>query len=505
MAAQMGMNAYQQGVKLAEAGDYEAALNCMHEHLRGAPGDAQALNDAGAILHCMGRSRDAIDYLKKAYQLRAESGEIVWNLVEAYLAAGMASEAASLFDRMERDGILNVEVLNRAATMLLDQDKKGLAVEVLLRSFRLWPEQEVLTPILEVIRNGRPKVAFVRSDANEDGVLAEAWAYVQQRFQTAFREDHPSDDLRELMEWSDIVWFDGGGDAVVQALQLPRPGKAIVSVRCSDVRGDWVEKMCWERVDIVAQIGSSAVEAVLAERVPDIRNRTRLVVIPHGVNLDRYAFRQRSRGKRLACTGCLSMETNPAFLLQCIQKLHYLDAEYRLSFAGRFESPVLEQYVRHMVHTLGLAEVVSFEPYPSDLNAWLHEKHFIISSGIGENQVESVLTGMATGLKPIVHNFPGAERLFPPECLFNIAEEFCERILNQDYNPTGYRRFVEDRYPGAEQFRQVNTVLSQLETELGLRSPGVSVGELRIGSVQSLSQGPASDVVGPAHTTPVCP
>ena len=172
MAGQMGTNAYERGTELAEAGNYEAALNCMREHLRCSPNDEQALNDAGAILHCMGRSSDAIEYLKKAHHLCDDNGEIVWNLVEAYLGAGMAREAMLLFDKMEQSGILNVDVLNRTATMLLDQDKRGLAVEVLLRSFRLWPEQEVLTPILQVIRGGRPKIAFFRTGTGEDGALA---------------------------------------------------------------------------------------------------------------------------------------------------------------------------------------------------------------------------------------------------------------------------------------------------------------------------------------------
>ena len=333
---------------------------------------------------------------------------IVWNLVEAYLAADMASEAAALFGALERSGVLSIEVMNRTATMLLDQGKKREAVEVLLRSLRLWPEQEVLAPILEVIRSQRPKIAFFRSGEGDDGALADACTFVEQRFRTRFHESHRPEDLAALIDWSDIAWFDGGGEVVAEASKRPRSGKTVVSLRRSDIRGDWIDAVRWEQVDILAGIGSSAVEEALLERVPDIRNRTRLVVIPNGVDLDRYTFRERPRGKHLACMGCLSMEANPAFLLQCMQKLQYIDGDYRLSFSGRFESPALEQYVRHMVHTLGLASVVSFEPYPSDLNAWLSDKHFVVSSGIGEGQVEAVLVGMASGLKPVLHNFPGA-------------------------------------------------------------------------------------------------
>ena len=120
--------------------------------------------------------------------------------------------------------------------------------------------------------------------------------------------------------------------------------------------------------------------------MPDLRRRTRLVVIPNGVNLRRYPLRRRDRGKHLACLGCLTMEANPAFLVQCMQKLHYLDPGYRLFFSGRFENPTLEQYVRHMVRTLDLTGVISFEPDPGDLNGWLSDKHFIVAGGIGRTR-----------------------------------------------------------------------------------------------------------------------
>jgi glycosyltransferase involved in cell wall biosynthesis len=498
MAGQTDTNSYQRGVELAEVGHYEAALNCMREHLRGDPDDAQALNDTGAILHCLGRSAEAIEYLRKAYRLRTESGEIIWNLVEAYLAAGKASEAALLFQAMERAGVLNIEVMNRTATMLLDQGKNGEAVEVLLRSFRLWPDQEVLTPILEVIRSKRPKIALFRTGSGDDAALADAWAFVEQRFMVEYYRDHVEDGIEGLFEWSDIAWFDGGGEIVVEASRLPRSGKTIVSLRPSDVRGDWVRDVWWERVDIVVQIGTSAVEETLLEKVPDLRTRTRLVVIPNGMNLARYTFRERPRGKHLACMGRLSMEANPAFLLQCMQKLHYIDGGYRLFFAGRFENPVLEQYVRHMVQTLGLSDAVSFEGYPNDLHAWLADKHFVVSSGIGEGQVESLVAGMACGLKPVVHNFPEAERLFPSECLFNIAEAFCELVVGQDYDPAGYRRFVEERYPIAEQLKQINRILMQLESELSWQAPVPAGGDFD-GGADGFAQRAVSEATSPAN------
>ncbi len=495
MTTQTDLNHYQRGLELASAGRHQEGLNCIREHLRIAPNDAQALNDAGAILHCLGRSGEAVGYLTKARSLKNESAEIVWNLIEVYLASGRAVEACSLFDTMERMKILNVEVLNRTATLLLDQGRKGQAIEVLLRSCRLWPEQEVLKPMLDVVRSRRPKVAFFRDliaqGSGEDGVFAEACEFIQQRFQTEFysRPDgalsgEPLDGVRgsergtakvaNLVRWSDIAWFDGGGEMAVEASRLGDDSRIVVSLRRSDLRGRWAKDVRWENVSILVQIGGPAtplsigspVEDMLLEQVPDIRNRTRLVVVPNGIDLGRYTLRRRERGKHLACIGCLTTEANPALLVQCMQKLHYIDPGYRLSFAGNFENSLLEQYLRHMVRTLNLEDVVTFEPPCGELNHWLSDKHFIVAAGISENQVEALLAGMACGLKPVIHNFPGADKLFPQRHLFNIAEQFCELVLARDYEPEQYCKFVERHYRIEEQLGRINGILQQLEAEI---------------------------------------
>ncbi len=83
--------------------------------------------------------------------------------MEVYLAAGRAVEAAQLFDDLERRGALSIELLNRTATLLLDQGNKGWGLNVLLRSQRLWPDQEALRPILDAVRAQRPQIAFFRN------------------------------------------------------------------------------------------------------------------------------------------------------------------------------------------------------------------------------------------------------------------------------------------------------------------------------------------------------
>jgi len=481
MTGPNGANYYEKGLELAEAGKYQEGLNCIREHLRSAPHDVEALNDAGAILHCLGRTSEAIDCLTRAWRLGGASGQIMWNLVEAYLAGGMASEAASLFDGMERQDLLNVDVLNRTAGMLLDQDKKGEAIEVLLRSYRRWPEQDVLLPMLDVIRSRRPKIALLCRASADDNALADIGDFIQQRFETEILRGWDAEHAVSLTDRADLLWVHGGGDWAIKLSQSAGQGKTIVSLRHSDVEGRWPRDVRWENIDLVVQIGSTGVEQALLQQVPDIRHRTRLTVVPYAVNLDRYMVRRRERGKNLVCMGPLDMEANPAFVLQCMQKLHYMDPHYKLFFSGRIVSPILELYLKHMVRRLRLGDAVFFEPDPGDLNAWLSDKHFVVAGGTGESQVEAILAGMACGLRPAIHHFPGAENWFPPECLFDIAEQFCECVLSRDYDAERYRRLVEDRYALDQQLSKVNAILLQFEREIESRMPTCSSGWSRAG------------------------
>ena len=145
-------NDYGKALELAEAGRHNEALDYIQEYLNSSPNDAEALNDVGAIFHCMGYSDEAVNHLIKARSLQPDSAEILWNLSETYLSIGKAKEAMELFDDMEKTGILNADVLNRTADVLLNEGNLSDALEMLNRSLELSPNQEILKPMIKVIR-----------------------------------------------------------------------------------------------------------------------------------------------------------------------------------------------------------------------------------------------------------------------------------------------------------------------------------------------------------------
>ena len=458
-------NGYEKGLTLAETGRYQEALICMQEHLHKAPDDARALNDTGAILHCLGRSNEAIDYLVKALNLQNDSAEILWNLVEVYLAAGRANEAATLFDGMEQMGILNPEVLNRTANTFLNQNNKADAIEMLLRSLRICRNQEILQPMIQILRSKRPKLAFF---CGGDGMrfLDDIIEFLQQRFDVRLFEGRTEEELYELMKWSDISWFEWCTNLAVTGSKQPKTCKNIIRLHRYEAYEPWVQHVNWNTIDILITVGNSFVKDALLRNIPHLESQTSVINIPNGVNMEKFPLIHRHRGKNIAFLGNLRAIKNPPFVLQCMQKLHYIDPEYRLFFGGMFQDHALEQYLRHMVDALNLRDVVFFDGWQPDVRSWLEDKHFIVSTSVIESQGMGLLEAMACGLKPVIHNFPGANEIFPSEYLFNIAEEFCEQIRSDSYEPETYRRFVEQHYTLKDQLTEINKVLKRLEREL---------------------------------------
>jgi hypothetical protein len=464
-------NHYQRGLQLAEAGRYQEALVCMQEHLCSAPEDAEVLNDTGAILHCLGRSNEAIDYFVKAQRLRNDSAEVVWNLAEAYIATGRATEAMQLFDKMQQLGVLNADLLNRTASVFLNQYNKADALEMLLHSLRINPNQEILQPMIQVIRSKRPKVAFF---CGGDGMtfLDEIIEFTKPRFEVRLFEGRTKEELCELMKWSDISWFEWCTNLAVIGSKQPKVCKNIIRLHRYEAYEQWPQLVNWTNIDTLVTVGNSFVRDALIRKVPYIESYTPIVTIPNGVNFDKFTFTNRPRGKNIAYLSNLRMVKNPAFVLQCMQKLHYIDPEYRLFFGGLFQDETLEQYLRHMVGALDLHDVVFFDGRQEDVNSWLKDKHYIVSTSLIESQGMGLLEAMACGLKPVIHNFPGADQIFPTEFLFNIAEEFCQHILSEQYEPYTYRRFVEVNYALKDQLPKINNIFTQLEADIDTPQSG---------------------------------
>ena len=459
--------AYEDWRALAEAGRYEEALGCIRRCLESEPDNGGAWNDMGAAFFCLGRVNEATTCFERAADLLGQSGKLCWNLAQGYLADGRPGKATALFEDMQRLGVLNVDMVNKTVDAFMRCGDKASAVEVVLGALRFWPDSDQLRSRCESIRAKRPKVAFF---CGADGAtfLKDILEFTAKRFDVRFFEGRTYDDMYELMKWSDISWFEWCTELAMNASQLPKVCRNIIRLHRYEAYLDYPKEVNWDNIDVLVTVGNTCVNEILSRKVSDIGSRTRIMEIANGVDLEKFRFVERPRGKSIAFVGDLRLVKNPMFALQCVHRLHSIDGGYKMFFAGRMpdEDAFVKQYLRHMVDVLGLREVVFFDGRKEDIGSWLSDKCYIASTSVIESQGMGILEGMACGLKPVVHNFPGSEEIFGSEFLFNTTEEFCGRILSAEYEPRRYRLFVEERYSLQTQLKRINEVLAGLEKKL---------------------------------------
>jgi len=454
-------NEYNRAVELAESGQYEQALQQMQVYLKANPKDGEALNDTGTILFCMNRGREAIDYYLRARSCSQGDtlAQVLFNLCEAYIAENQPEQAVGLLDSMESMEILNVDTVNRIANVFINQQACGPAIEMLLYSLRQAPNQEILKPILEILRSRRIKIALF---ADHEQRIQDLKSYLESRFivQTIIGSDH--DSVLSAQPTGDVFVFAGCGTCLIRMGYYTENTPIIVFLDFEDLSCGQIDQIPWERVQTLVLPNENARE-ILQERMGTIPASLQILTIPPCVDIESIPFAERKKGKRIAAIGPWNAHQNPMFLLQCMQKLHFLDPDMRLYLAGEFEDESIRHYTEFMIEAMELENAVFLDGVPKNRNRWLKDKHYIVSTAVDGRGLKDVFAGMAAGLRPVVHCFPGASDFVEPEYLFLLAEDFCRQILEEPYQPQRYRQTAAERYSTLSGWPVVLRILTEIE------------------------------------------
>lgn len=224
-------------------------------------------------------------------------------------------------------------------------------------------------------------------------------------------------EMFELMKWADTAWFEWCDDAIVQGSRLPKVCKMICRLHRYEVYTDMPGQVAWDFVDRLVLVSQPMKE--LFEHKYPVKVDKR--VINNALDLEKFEVTE-PQGNNIAYIGYLNNRKNIGLALQILAEL----PKHTLHVAGEWQHPELKDYTEYLIEELGLD--VRLHGFVKDIAGFLKHKKALLSTSTHESFGYGIFEAMAAGVKPVVHNFPGAKQLYPEICLFNTVSEAVDSI-----------------------------------------------------------------------------
>jgi glycosyltransferase involved in cell wall biosynthesis/radical SAM superfamily enzyme YgiQ (UPF0313 family)/MoaA/NifB/PqqE/SkfB family radical SAM enzyme/spore maturation protein CgeB len=319
-------------------------------------------------------------------------------------------------------------------------------------------------------RTSGPKSKFaVLAHGNNISFMEEIIARLRTSYDVWIVDCNDRKEVSRALMSADVCWIEWATDFAVRVTKLPRRCKTILRLHSYETFTSSPQKIHWENVDALILV-SPYIREVLKDQVPDIEAKVRTHIVPNCVDLDKFYFTGRRRGKKIAFVAALRPVKNIPFLIQCFREIHAADPEYTLHVAGELFGKELHQnelhhYMKHAVKELGIDRHVYFYGRVQNVSGWLDDKDCILSTSIREAHPVNLIEGMAKGLKPVVHNFPGSKCLYPDKWIFNTAEECRDVVLSAEFDREEYRAYVREHWCAERVLPQIDALLASVSAD----------------------------------------
>jgi glycosyltransferase involved in cell wall biosynthesis len=268
--------------------------------------------------------------------------------------------------------------------------------------------------------------------------------------------------IDEGMEWADITWFEWCDELVVHGsnLDIAKEKRVICRLHSYEAFTDYPLKVNWDNVDCFI-CDTVHIKDIVLEKV-DIDN-DKILIVPVGVETSRFNFSNRKKGFNVAYVGYINYKKGPMFLIQLINALKKEDNRYRLFVGGEFQDQRDILYFRQMIKELNLENNLVYQGWIENVNEWLEDKQYIVSTSLLEGQHLSVMEGMCKGIKPIIHNFVGAKQVYDKKYVWNTINEAVAMIKDESYDSEEYRKYIVDNYSNEKQLMKIKSELERLQ------------------------------------------
>ena len=283
-------------------------------------------------------------------------------------------------------------------------------------------------------------------------------------------------------EWADIIYIEWCEGTIIEASKGKGHYDGVISDHkiIAQTDFDWSNKILinriididayyrhyrqvqWQNVNHLAYIAKHIFEMVdremdFARNYPNLQTHH----IPLGIDLDAWTFKNRDKthGKNIAFIHHLWTGKNIPLALQILAKLVSLDKDWKMWLVGDWSNEMwLRPYIQYFVKSNGLEHNLEILSRASDVNLFLDNMDYLLSTSSKEAFSLIIAEAMAKGIKPLIHNWEGSKDIWNTKYIYNTVDE-CVEMCCDNYNSEEYREEVK-KYDKRYELEAIDKLLS---------------------------------------------
>lgn len=294
--------------------------------------------------------------------------------------------------------------------------------------------------------------------------LSDILSHLGQHNQIKVYESQSLERMNALLQWCDLAWFEWCDQLLVAATSLTKQCKIVCRLHSYEAFTEMPSQVDWSKVDCLILVNQSVCDLLGNELTSQVPTR----IIYNGVNTNRYDFEpSKPFNKKIGSVGYINYKKNPALLLYCFKKIVEYDPGYTLHIAGEHQDPRIELYFHNFLRRHPLP--VYFDGWIKDMPQWYQDKSYVISTSLFESFHYSIAEGMSSGLLPLIHDWYGADYLYPTQCLFADPDDCVNLVKRYETANVGllrqeHRNVIVNRYAQSDRLAEIEELLTQLLT-----------------------------------------
>lgn len=280
-------------------------------------------------------------------------------------------------------------------------------------------------------------------------------------------ESNWASEYEDIIAWADLVWLEWANEQTMHAtnnIKILQGKPTICRIHGYELFYGFLSRINWKAVTRAVFV-SDYMKRLAARACPEMFQQTRPLVIPNGVDLDKFPLTDRAPGFNLAVVGNVAEKKNPALWVEIASRLKKIDPRYTILVAGELKEIKTRLYLDHIIGKLNLGQNVIYHGFVNDIPGWFEKENisYILSTSYFESFGYSIAEGMAMGCRPLIFNYPGAEETWPTRFLFRDVDELVGLIQQTDgFDSPAFRRFIEEHYSLARQMKQVDAMMDDM-------------------------------------------